>query len=656
MESYGTKKYLELLSKEYRNIAEVSEEIINLQAILNLPKGTEVFLSDIHGEYDSFNHILNSGSGIIRSKIEAIFGNTITEEERNSLATLIYYPVEKLAMVKKEVKKENLKEWYSLVLYRLVQVAREVTSKYTRSKVRKALPKEFDYILDELLHFNGGSGTDKEAYYKQIIQSIIDLHRANEFIEAISAVIKRMAIDHLHLLGDIYDRGPNPDLIIEDLMKFHSLDIQIGNHEVLWMGAASGNETMIANVVRICARYDNLGLLEEYGINLTPVMEYAMEQYKEDTCENFMPKILENRKRSSSDVSKIAKVQKAMAILQFKLEGNLLLKHPEYEMDSRLLLDKVEYNSKTIIINGKQYHLTDTNFPTVDRRYPYALTKEESELIEKLKNSFRNSEKLNKHIAFLYAKGSVYTTFNSNLLFHGCIPLDEKGNMKKVKIMGGQYKGKNYLDYVGTLLHKAYFETDEIENHEANVDVMWFLWCSPDSPFFGKDKAATFERYLIQELEAHKEVENPYYRFVEEEKVCNKILEEFELNPETSHIINGHVPVKSNRDESPIRAGGKLIITDGEFLKAYKPKSERTGYTLTYNSYGLVLTENQNFTTRRKAIKEEISKRKEIFVTNGALNRKRVADTDIGKRLKSEISDLKMLLAAYREGMIKEKR
>ena len=560
MDEKITQRYLKTLSKQYRNTEEVAEEIINLQAILNLPKGTELFLSDIHGEYGSFSHILNNGSGIIKNKIEDIFKNQITDHERRALATLIYYPEEKLALIKKDV--EDLEEWYNITLYRLIEVAREVSSKYTRSKVRKAMPKGFDYIIDELLHLQG-CGPDKETYYKQIIQSIIELDRADEFILAISNLIKRMAIDHLHVIGDIFDRGPNSKLVVDTLMNFHSLDIQIGNHDVLWMGAACGNKACIANVIRICSRYDNIDTLEDgYGINIRPLTTFALETYKNDDCTKFIPKVFDYNKYIVSDEKYIAKIHKAISIIQFKLEGQLIKKHPEYEMEKRLLLDKVNYKKGTITISGKTYKLNDNNFPTIDPNDPYKLTNEEEEIIDRLQESFKNSETLNKHISFLYSKASIYKCFNSNLLFHGCIPLDEDGNFAKINVIGKELAGKECLDCIDKVINKAYFERDNFEKSENEIDFMWYLWCGPKSPLFGKDKAATFERCFINDKETHIEIKNPYYRLSEDEKVCNKILKEFGLNEKESHIINGHIPVKEKDGESPIKANGKLLVID----------------------------------------------------------------------------------------------
>ena len=561
-EKVSLKRHLKILSKQYTNIEQVAEEIINLQAILNLPKGTELFLSDIHGEYGSFSHILNNGSGIIRNKIEDIFNNQITERDRRQLATLIYYPEEKLALIKKEV--EDIKEWYSINLYRLIEVAREVSSKYTRYKVRKAMPKRFDYIIDELLHLQG-CGPDKETYYKQIISSIIELDRADEFIVAISNLIKRMAIDHLHVIGDIFDRGPNAKLVMDTLMNFHSLDIELGNHDILWMGAACGNKACIANVIRICSRYDNIDTLEDgYGINIRPLATFALETYKDDNCEKFVPKVFDYNKYIRSDEISIAKIHKAISIIQFKLEGQIIKEHPEYKMDGRLLLDKIDYEKGTIQIDNKIYNLNDTNFPTVDYKNPYKLTKEEEEIINRLQESFKNSETLNKHISFLYSKASMYKCFNSNLLFHGCVPMEADGEFSKIEVLGESISGKRYFDCIEKIANEAYFGK---ENNKDAVDFMWYLWCGPKSPLFGKAKAATFERYFVEEKETHKEEKNPYFTLIENEEICDKILKEFGLETKNSHIINGHVPVKEKDGESPIKANGKLLVIDRRICK-----------------------------------------------------------------------------------------
>ncbi len=645
-------KYLNQLSKTYKNIQEVSEEIINLQAILNLPKGTELFLSDLHGEYEAFIHLLNNGSGIIKSKIEEIFGKSLTEKDRKELATLIYYPEEKLNLIKKE--EENMNEWYKIMLYRLIEVTRGVSSKYTRSKVRKAMPKGFDYIIDELLH-SQGEDSNKEQYYHQIIDSIIDLNRADAFIVAISELIKRMAIDHLHIVGDIYDRGPGAAIIMDRLMNFHSLDIEWGNHDILWMGAAAGNEACIANVVRICSRYDNLDTLEDgYGINIRPLSIFAAETYKNDACEGFMPRNKIQTRYSHTDKIVLSKIQKAISIIQFKIEGKMIQKHPEYKMNERLLLDKINWKKGTITINGNVYKLNDSKFPTIDPKDPYVLTEEEKEIVERLKISFKNSEKLNRHISFLYASGHMYQNFNSNLMFHGCVPMTEDGEFEEVELMGKKLKGKALFNHIEKIAHKAYFGEKNTEKEEA-TDLMWYFWCGPKSPLFGKEKAATFERYFIHEKELHREKKNPYYELINQVEICNKILEDFGADVEEGHIVNGHVPVKAKDGETPMKADGKVIMIDGGFAKSYQDTTGTAGYTLSYNSHGLVLAVNEPFLSKVKAIEDGSDIRSQIILKEHIAERKRVADTDIGEKLKEEIFDLKELLKAYKDGTLKER-
>ena len=649
MKDYNKQKYLKLLSKEYKNISEVSEEIINLKAILNLPKGTEIFLSDIHGEYAPFTHILNNGAGIIRSKIDEIFENQTTEKERNMLATLIYYPEEKLKIIKEQTK-ENLDEWYTITLYRLVEVARKVSSKYTRSKVRKAIKNEFAYIIDELLHAQINSEKDKEYYYKQIIKTIIELKQADNFIIAISELIKQMAVDHLHVIGDIFDRGRYPNLVIEKLMNFHSLDIQWGNHDILWMGACLGNQASIATVVRNSARYNNIGTLEDaYGINIRPLSTFAQETYKNDNCEKFMPKEFDYNKYDNSDKKTIAKIHKAITIIQFKIEGQLIKKHPEYNLTDRLLLDKMDIEKGIVLINGKEYEINDKNFPTIKKENPYELTKNEKEVMERLTESFVHSPSLNEHINFLFSKGAMYTVFNNNLLFHGCIPMNKDGTFKEVKFLGKKLKGKEYFDEINETVNKAY-----ITRQEELIDIMWFLWLSPESPFFGKDKMATFESYFVKDSKIHKENKNPYYSLSEEEKFCDKILREFGLEDKDSHIVNGHMPVKVKDGESPVKSNGKLLIIDGGFAKSFREKTGNAGYVLTYNSNGLLLSQTKPFESVSKAIIEEKDIISEIIVKKNGVVRKTVGDTDIGVKLKGEIEDLLELLNAYRNGEIKE--
>ena len=645
---FNKNKYLRLLSKEYKNITEVAEEIINLKAILNLPKGTEVFLSDIHGEYAPFTHILNNGAGIIRSKIDQIFENRTTEKERNTLATLIYYPEEKLKLIKKETK--DLDEWYAITLYRLVEVARKVSSKYTRSKVRKAINSGFEYIIDELLHSQANDETDKEKYYKQIIKTIIELEQADSFIIAISDLIKQMAIDHLHIIGDIFDRGRHPDLVLNKLMKFHSLDIQWGNHDILWMGAGRGNKANIATVIRICARYNNIGILEDsYGINMRPLSTFAQKVYKNDDCSNFMPKVFDYNKYDNSDKTNIAKIHKAITIIQFKIEGQMIKKHPEYHLDNRLLMDKMDIEKGIVKIDGKAYEINDKNFPTIYKDDPYKLTPEENEVIERLAESFIHSDSLNKHLNYLYTKGEMYTIFNNNLLFHGCMPTDEKGELKEVEFLGKRLKGKAYFDEINETVNKVFVTKDP-----ELVDLMWFLWISPDSPFFGKEKMATFESYFVKDKKMTKEPKSPYYKYCEDEKFCEKVLKEFGLEGDDAHILNGHVPVRAKDGESPIKANGKLLVIDGGLAKSFREKTGNAGYILTYNSNGLLLSQNKPFESVEKAIVEEKDIISEIIVKETDVVRKRVGDTDIGTKLKGEIKDLQELIKAYKNGEIKE--
>ena len=549
---------------------------------------------------------------------------------------------------------EDLNEWYNITLYRLVEVAKKVSSKYTRSKVRKAITSGFEYVIDELLNSQAANDKDKERYYKAIIKTIIDLNQAEGFIIAISNLIKRMAIDHLHIIGDIYDRGRFPDLVIEKLKKFHSLDIQWGNHDILWMGAACGNEASIATVVRICARYNNIGILEDsYGINIRPLSTFAMKTYKNDECISFMPKVFESNKYDDRDKENVCKIHKAITIIQFKLEGQMIKRHPEYKLDDRLLLDKINFKEKKVLIDGKEYEINDSNFPTIDPKNVYELTEEEKEIVERLVESFKNSPKLNEHMDFIYNKGEMYTVFNSNLLFHGCIPMNEDGEFKEVEFLGKKVKGKEYFDLINETINKAWVSKDNLS--EKIIDIMWYLWISPDSPFFGKSKMATFESYFVKDKEMHKEPKNPYYYQVSKEETCIKILKEFGIQDlSCAHIINGHMPVKAKDGESPIRANGKLLVIDGGFAKSYREKTGNAGYILTYNSYGLLLSQNKPFESVEKAIKEEKDIISELIVKKAEVVRKSVGDTDIGKKLKNEIQDLQELLKLYESGELKQ--
>ena len=649
-------KYLKLLSNQYPTIAAACTEIINLQAILNLPKGTEHFLTDIHGEFEPFIHVLKNASGVIKRKINDIFGNSLRKKDIKSLATLIYYPEQKLEFMLKDEK--NIEDWYKITLYRLIEICRHVSSKYTRSKVRKALPKDFAYIIEELLH-EQPDRLDKEEYYSEIIMTIIRIGRADEFITAISKLIQRLVVDRLHIVGDIFDRGPGAHIVMDTLHDYHSVDIQWGKHDILWMGAASGSEACIATVLRICARYANLDTIEDgYGINLLPLATFAIEFYKKDECLSFKPKIESDENYSEKDIELIAQMHKAIAIIQFKLEGKIIKRRPYFSMEDRLVLERVNYEAGTIELDGKTYKLNDGYFPTIDPKNPYELTAEEKELMEKLKSSFLNSEKLQKHISFLFAKGSMYLKYNSNLLYHGCVPLNDDGSFKKVKVgaTGREYSGKALLDRFEILAREGYFYKNNPEAKLYGMDIMWYLWTGTDSPLFGKNKMTTFERYFVDEEKTHIEKKNPYFKYRDEEKICAAILDEFSLSSINGHIINGHIPVKSKKGESPIMANGKLLVIDGGFSKSYQGQTGIAGYTLIYNSYGLVLVSHEPFESTQKAIEEEKDILSTTVILEQEVERKRVVDTDIGIELIQQIKDLEMLLEAYRKGLIKEQR
>lgn len=644
-------KYLKSLANQYPTIALASTEIINLQAILNLPKGTEHFLTDIHGEYEQFNHILKNGSGSVRGKIDEEFGNTLSTKDKKSLATLIYYPQEKLEIVMQE--EENIEDWYKITLHRLVQITKRVSSKYTRSKVRKALPKDFAYIIEELIT-EKAEIQDKEAYYNEIIHTIIRLGRAQEFIVALGNLIQRLVIDHLHIVGDIYDRGPGPHIIMDTLRQYHSLDIQWGNHDIVWMGAASGQLACIATVLRMSARYANLDLLEDgYGINLIPLATFAMDTYADTNCDSFAIKY--NTDYNTKDLSLDMKMHKAIAMIQFKLEGQVIMRRPDFKMENRLLLDKINYEDKTVTVDGHTYPINDVDFPTVNPKKPYELTPEESQLMERLRQAFTHCEKLQEHIRFLFAKGSLYKVYNSNLLYHGCVPLDEKGNFSKVNVFGREYSGKALYDVLENYARKGFYSTQDMGEKEKGQDIMWYIWSSPNSPVFGKDKMTTFERYFIDDKESHVETKNAYYRLLDDEDTLNRILREFGLTSDNAHIINGHVPVERKNGESPMKCGGKLLIIDGGFSRAYQGKTGIAGYTLISNSHGMRLVAHEPFESTESAIIKE----SDIFSDNTMVEtsafRKNVAGTDIGTELKESIHQLESLLRAYREGIIIEK-
>lgn len=644
--------YLKLLAKQYPTIGDAATEIINLEAILNLPKGTEHFLTDLHGEYEPFVHVLKNGSGVVKIKIEDIFGNSLSVKDKKALATLVYYPEQKLEIVAKE--EDNIDDWYKINLYRLMELCKYVSSKYTRSKVRKALPKEFAYIIEELLH-EQQDREDKQEYYKRIITTIIDIGRANEFIIALSKLIQRLVIDRLHIVGDIFDRGPRPDIIMDTLMDYHSVDIQWGNHDILWMAAAAGCKASIANVLRISAKYFNIDVIEDiYGINLLPLATFALRYYKEDTCTTFLPTLKGEDSYLNNEVELVAKMHKAITIIQFKLEAEIINRRPEFNMEKRLILDKIDYKEGNVNINDKVYELKEKFFPTVNIDTPFKLTDDENALMEKLVSSFINSDKLQKHVSFLFSKGSLYLKYNSNLLFHGCIPLNNDKTFKSMKINGIEYKGKALLDKFEILARKGYLNKGCKNEKLYGMDIMWYLWCGSTSSLFGKEDMTTFERYFISDKSTHKEVKNPYFKFRDDEDVCDIIFEEFGLDKNESRIINGHVPVKRKSGESPIKANGKILVIDGGFSKAYRGKTGIAGYTLIYNSYGMVLASHQPFASIEKAIIEETDILSTNMIVDRKVERRRVGDTDIGCILKKQIKELKLLLMAYRKGLIKE--
>ena len=621
-------RYLQRLAELYPTIGKASTEIINLQSILNLPKGTEHFLSDIHGEYEAFSHVLRNGSGAVRKKIDDVFGHTLSNSDKRSLATLVYYPKEKIAYVKK--KESDMQNWYKITLYRLIEVCKTTASKYTRSKVRKALPSDYAYVIEELIT-EKAEVLDKEAYYDSIVDTIIDIGRAENFIIALAELIQRLVVDHLHVLGDIYDRGPGPHFIMDRLMDYHSLDIQWGNHDILWMGAAAGNRACIATVIRNNLKYDNMKILENsYGISLRNLTLFA---------EKIYPGI---------DPMKAA--LKEISVLLFKLEGQVILRNPDYKMEDKLLLHKVDVARQTVEIDGREYDIKEETFPTVNFAAEnledvYRLTEEEEQVVEGLEMAFVNSIRLRQHIDFLYKKGSMYRIFNNNLLYHGCVPLDESGNFEGVVFGKKRYRGRDYLDYAEHIARRAWSK----DAKEKDKDFMWYLWCGRKSPLSGRN-IKTFERTYVKDEATWHEESNPYYRFYEEEKVCNMILHEFGLYSERSHIINGHTPVRTSKGEHPVRANGRLMVIDGGFCKSYHKTTGIAGYTLIFNSHGIRIKSHQPFQSVFAALTEnkDIESKSELVETEK--ERLMVRDTDTGKKIKEDVEALKMLLRAYREG------
>lgn len=647
--------YLQLLARQYPSIRAASTEIINLSAMLELPKGTEHFISDVHGEYEAFLHVLRNGSGSIKRRIEEVFQNTLVEREKRNLASLIYYPEQKMPLILQQI--ETPAEWYRITLFRLIKLCRVTSSKYTRQQVRQALPDDFAYIIEELLH-EQESITNRQEYYSSIIDTIIDTDRAEAFIIALARLIQRLSIARLHVIGDVYDRGPGAHIIMDTLLTHHAVDFQWGNHDIVWMGAAAGSAACIANVIRISLRYANMETLENgYAISMLPLVSLAVDVYGADPCDLFRPKIAAEtfaEAFTAHEQQLMARMHKAIAIIQLKLEGQIVQRRPQFQMADRLLLDKVDYEQGTVTIDEQTYPLLDTNFPTIDPANPYELSEQETAVIEKLRLSFTNSERLQEHVRFLFSKGSMYLAYNGNLLYHGCIPMTRRGTLRHFTFDDVDHSPKAFMDRLERLARQGYFASSDPAKKQYGMDTMWYLWSGAQSPLFGKDKMATFERYFIEDKATHKEEMNPYYEFRTEQAVAEQILTEFGLDPEKGHIINGHVPVKVKRGESPLKAGGRLLVIDGGFAKAYQSQTGIAGYTLIFNSYGLLLAAHQPFESTQKAIEEgmDIHSKTEILERN--YQRIRVRDTDMGRDIQQRIDELKQLLVAYRTGLIKE--
>lgn len=653
-QSNSDRRLLELLSKDFPNIDAASTEIINLRAILNLPKGTEHFLADLHGEHEAFTHIMKNASGRIRSKVEELFSQILSEEQINDLCTLIYYPEQKLEMIK--VSNHRMDDFYRTTILQLIQVLQVVSRKFTRSKVRKALPHGFAYVIEELLH-ESPEDRNKQAYFEAIIESIIETGQADRFINAMCNVIQRLSIDQLHILGDIFDRGPGAHIIMKRLQHTPNFDIQWGNHDILWMGAAAGNMACIANVLRISLRYGNLGTLEDgYGINLLPLATFAMEAYANDPCEIFQPSISKEGILPDKKTERLmAQMHKAITIIQFKLEAMLIDKHPEWDVDDRRVMQGLSKTKGTVRLYGKEYPLTDTLLPTIDEASPNTLTREERILIKRIQHSFLNSDKLQSDIRCLLAHGSMYGIYNGNLLFHASVPLNADGTLKEISLPGGIFKGKEMMEHIESIIRQGY--NDGLPSRQRNqaIDFFWYLWCGPNSPFFDKEKMTTFERYFIKDKATHIEKKGYYYDLRNDPKVCDYIMDNFGVRGTQRHIINGHVPVHVTKGESPIRANGRLMIIDGGFAKAYHKTTGIAGYTLVYHSRGFELIQHEPFTSIKDAIRKgkDIVSSRQIVEMSG--QRLRVGDTDMGRKLQAQIDELKALLYAYRHGIIKER-
>ncbi len=635
-------KYLNLLSEKFNSEEKVVTEIINLESILDLPKGTEHFVSDLHGEFQAFQHVLRNGSGNVRVKIRDVFKDRLTDDEISEFAALVYYPEDKLKLVKNQVgSKEALNEWYKIKVHHMIELISFASSKYTRSKLRKALPKQFVYIIEELL-YKSDEDTNKKPYYEKIVDKIITLGQAEKLIIGLSYTTQRLVVDHLHVVGDIYDRGPEPDKIMDTLIDYHSLDIQWGNHDVLWIGAYAGSKVCLANILRICARYDNLDIIEDaYGINLRPLLNLAEKYYEDNPA--FHPKQHSEKVLTEQEKLQITKIHQAIAIIQFKLESPIIKRRPYFEMEERLVLEKVDYDKQEITVYGETYPLENTCFSTVDPEDPAKLLEEEEEVIDKLLLSLQQSEKLKRHMNFLMKKGSLYLKYNGNLLIHGCIPVDEEGNMEQMEIDGNIYEGRELLNQFEEHLRKAFKDIESTD--DLSTDLVWYLWTGKHSSLFGKRAMTTFERYFIKDKASHKEEKNPYYHLREDVDVCRKMLEEFDLDPDQGHIINGHTPVKEIDGENPIKADGKMIVIDGGFSKAYQKTTGIAGYTLLYNSYGMQLVAHQHFNSKKNVLLNGADALSVRRIVDEELQRKKIRDTNIGARLQEEIEMLQALMS-----------
>lgn len=634
-------KYLDLLAQKYDTEEKVVTEIINLKAILNLPKGTEHFVSDLHGEYQAFQHVLRNGSGRVKEKIRDIFSGVIFEKEIDELAALVYYPEEKLQIIKNDFNQdEDLNEWYKKTIKRMIKLISYASSKYTRSKLRKALPNQFAYIIEELLYKTEESG-NKEQYYHEILEQVISLGQADKLITGLAYSTHQLVVDHLHVVGDIYDRGPEPDKIMEELINYHSVDVQWGNHDVLWIGAFAGSKVCLANILRICARYDNLDIIEDvYGINLRPLLNLAEKYYDDNPA--FRPKTQADKKTSEEEIVQITKMHQAISMIQFKLESPIIKRRDFFNMEERLLLEKIDFDSNEITLNGKAYPLENTCFSTINPKQPDMLLEEEQQVIDKLLFSVQHSEKLARHMNFLMRKGSLYLRYNGNLLIHGCIPIDENGNMENMEIEGKKYAGRELLDRFEQYLRYSFAHPEETD--DLATDMVWYLWTGEYSSLFGKRAMTTFERYFIKDKVTHKEIKNHYYHLRENEETCEKILTEFDLDPEHGHIINGHTPVKEIEGENPIKANGKIIVIDGGFSKAYQSKTGIAGYTLLYNSYGMKLVAHKHFNSKNEVLHDGTDVLSVKRLVDKELERKKVLETNVGEELCQEINILKNLM------------